>query len=70
MEEFNRPNHPDFMTTSELKKAGFSGMRDNRLIQQYEIWITGDMTRAVTYLAVADDPLAVTRAYSEVFGIL
>jgi len=68
-EEFRRPDHNDFMTTSELAKCRFSGVRDNVLASQYEIWVAGKAEVTVTYLAVAADPLALTKAYSELFGI-
>ena len=31
MEDFKRPDHPDFMDSSELKKAKWSGIRNNSL---------------------------------------
>lgn len=40
---FKRPNHPDFMDSSELKKIEFSGVRINKLAQQIECWILGEV---------------------------
>jgi len=38
-----RPDHPDFMDHSELKKAGFSGLRSNALSSELEIWVDGEI---------------------------
>ena len=40
-----RPDHPDFMGASELKKAEFSGIRHNSLTDQTEIWKVGGWLR-------------------------
>lgn len=68
-ESFKRPNHYDFMTSSELKAAKFSGTRHNRLMACYEIWTLGDVRRVVTEDQVREDPLALTKAMDELFGL-
>ena len=41
--DFKRPDHTDFMTSYELKKIGFSGIRNNELSGKIEIWVEGEM---------------------------
>lgn len=69
MEDFKRPNHYDFMTTSELKKTTFSGLRHNSLADNAEIWILGRLERVITFPEVQLDPLAINKAWAEVFGL-
>lgn len=68
-EKFKRPNHPDFMTASELKDIEFSGIRQNNLALRWEFWILGRMEKEVSYAAVAADPLALTKAHVELFAM-
>lgn len=67
---FKRPGHPDFMTGDELKKSSFSGMRDNQLAMQYEIWVVGEMVKTVSHAAVRADPFALTKAMMEYFKVV
>lgn len=69
-EEFKRPNHPDFMTSSELKKAEWSGVRQNELSREWEFWIVGEIVRRVHEDVVIKDPHALTRAHMEIFGMV
>lgn len=62
-EDFKRPNHPDFMDASELRKEGFSGVRINSLSQDWEIWIDGER-KALGSQADID---AFLTAYKEIF---
>lgn len=64
----NRPNHPDFMTSSELRKAKFSGMRHNSISNEMEIWIDGVMEKAVSIVEMQNDPYVLDKAYKEAFG--
>jgi len=66
---FKRPDHPDFLTTSELKKAEFSGLRNNSITNDMEIWILGEIVKIVTKQMVAADPEALNKAYAEVFAL-
>lgn len=63
MEDFNRPNHADFMDSSELKKIEFSGLRHNSISDCMEIWVLGERRREVR----KGENLA--QAFEEVFGI-
>lgn len=66
-EGFKRPNHPDFMTSEELKKKEFSGVRKNDIALQWEFWILGDMVRTVSFEAVVKDKYILTRVHCDVF---
>lgn len=65
MEDFHRPKHNDFATTSELKVAKFSGIRHNQLAAQMEIWTLGDIRATVP----EHDEDALAKAMQDVFGI-
>lgn len=43
MEDFKRPDHNDFRTSTELKKEQFSGVRHNSLNDYMEFWIDGEV---------------------------
>lgn len=60
---FKRPDHPDFHTSSELKANQFSGVRQNSVAQEWEIWTLGDL-RAHGPIKDQD---AFMRAYADVF---
>ena len=64
-EEFKRPNHPDFMTSAELRAAEWSGMRKNELALCYEIWIVGEVKKSIPFKEATDEALA--KAHVEVF---
>lgn len=69
IENFNRPNHPDFMVSSELKKEGFSGIRHNSLTDEAEIWLDGEIKATVSRAEVAFDPDALNKAFEKVFAL-
>ena len=66
-EEFIRPNHHDFMDTSELRKIAFSGLRHNSISDDMEIWVHGEVRRSVTRSERVLNPQAVDAAFVEVF---
>lgn len=66
-ENFVRPNHPDFMDSSELQKIGYSGMRNNSISDEVEIWIDGRIEQRVTRAQIEINPNAVQKAYNEAF---
>jgi len=41
MENFKRPDHPDFMDSTELATMRFTGMRHNSISDYMEVWIDG-----------------------------
>lgn len=68
-EDFKRPNHTDFMDSTELRKMRFSGLRHNSLSDQAEIWVLGHIEATVTAEEVKLNPLAINKAYEEVFAL-
>lgn len=69
MEDFKRPDHPDFMTSSELKAANFSGQRVNSVTGDWELWVQGECVRRVTQAEVKRDGQAINKAMAEYFGL-
>lgn len=68
MEDFKRPNHPDFMDTSELKKEKFSGIRSNSITEDTECWIEGEVVISSSKLARSINPNDFEEKYAEYFG--
>ena len=66
-ENIKRPNHPDFMDSSELKKIKFTGVRPNQMALQWEFWILGNVEKTVSFVNVKNDKFALTRAHVELF---
>ncbi len=64
-ENFKRPLHPDFMTTEELKKLPFTGLRQNEIAQQVEFWIVGEIVASVTFAEMRSDPFAVAKMQAQ-----
>lgn len=69
MEDFKRPDHPDFMTSSELKKIGWSGIRHNALTEEQELWTDGDLRLAISTRLIALNPRAWDEKYEEIFKL-
>ena len=65
--DFKRPDHPDFMDSSELRKLEFSGVRANKLAQQMEIWILGEVVKSMSMAEVYLCPAKWENLYAEVF---
>lgn len=53
--EVHRPGHMDFMTTLEFAATQRSGIRDNEIAQQFEMWIVGECVFTVSYDEVIMD---------------
>lgn len=68
-EEEKRPNHPKFMTSSELAKIEWSGVRENKISGEYEFWILGEIKERVSGMAVAADPGILERKHRELFAL-
>lgn len=62
---FKRPDHPDFMTSAELKKDCWSGVRNNSLTHEWEIWING----SIEAKGPEKDMEMFRKAYAEVFQL-
>ena len=64
-----RPNHEDFMDRSELKAAGFSGLRHNSLTEDYEIWLDGKIEVVITMEQRVLNPNIINEKWEELFGV-
>lgn len=67
--DFKRPNHADFMDSSELKKIQFSGIRHNSLINTMEIWTLGDLRGSMPDHEVMLYPEKFNTLYADIFGL-
>lgn len=65
MEDFKRPDHNDFATTSELRKREWSGVRSNSITQRIEIWVVGELKGEVSNT----DEEGYRKLYAEIFGM-
>lgn len=68
-EDYKRSNHPDFLTTSELKVKEWSGVRKNSITDDYEFWVAGEIIKNVPVSAVRKDPYILERTHIELFKI-
>lgn len=67
MEDFKRPDHPDFWDSKELAANRWSGFRHNSLTNHAELWVDGVLKASISPEAVRLDPLAMNKAYEEIF---
>lgn len=67
--EAPRPNHPDAMDASELKKINFTGIRKNGMDRSIECWLEGEIKFYVSELENSLDPGSFARKYEEVFAL-
>lgn len=67
--EAPRPNHPDAMDASELRKINFTGIRNNSLDNSIECWLEGEIRFYVTELENQLNPGVFARKYEEVFAL-
>ena len=68
-EEFKRPDHPDFLSSQELQKMQFSGVRQNSIAMDQELWILGEVKIRMSHLRLAIEPGAWEKEYAKVFGL-
>lgn len=69
MEDFKRPSHTDFMDSSEIRKAEFTGLRHNSLTDTAEIWVLGNIVETITREQILLNPSAINDAYARAFGL-
>jgi len=68
-QDFQRPNHPDFMSGSELTKIEFSGIRENSITGDVEIWTAGDLRFHMDKKLAEKYPEKFAEAYGRIFQI-
>ena len=66
-EGFQRPNHPDFMDSSELKRMEWTGVRQNEISREWEFWIVGEIKERV-HETVAT-PQKLKQVHMDLFGL-
>lgn len=69
MEDFKRPDHPDFMTASELKAIKFSGLRRNEMGLCSEVWMLGEAVITISDEELRRNPKAINIAMEDVFAL-
>lgn len=68
-EEFNRPDHPDFMDSNELKKTDFTGYRTSKISGDCEIWLLGEVKERISPEQLRLNPMAVSEAMERIFAL-
>ncbi len=68
-EEFKRPDHPDFLSSLELKQQKWSGIRSNSITQELEIWALGELRGSMPELVAQNFPERWEALYAEVFAL-
>lgn len=69
MEDFKRPDHTDFATSSELKQQEWSGVRHNSMAETMEVWLLGELKKSITPEQLGQNLHALDEAVAEVFGL-
>lgn len=67
--DFKRPNHEDFMDSSELRKMEYSGVRHNAIGNCMEIWILGEVTDSMSTLQIQQHPGMFEKMYQDRFNL-
>lgn len=68
--DYKRSAHDDFATTSELKQREFTGWRENKILEKFELWIKGGIVREVSFVAVMMDKDALEKVFAEFTGVI
>lgn len=54
---------------AQCRKEEFSGIRSDKILENFEIWIMGRMVEEVTSEQLAINPFAISEAYENAFGL-
>jgi len=68
-EHYQRSDHNDFATSSELKKRAFTGWRHNAIGEVMELWVLGEVKRVITPQMFGLDKNIMEKTYAEVFAL-
>ena len=60
---------PNNHTRAWCRKTQFSGLRQDPILNNVEIWVMGKLAKEVSETARQFNPRAVEEAYAEVFGL-
>lgn len=66
--EAPRPNHPDAMTSEELRKIKFHGLRNNVLSQDLEYWEMGTIVLTASKAEMLVNPNRMEEKLAEHYG--
>jgi hypothetical protein len=69
LEDFKRPNHPDFKTGSELRDMSWSGIRENRITDEREVWVEGRCVMTMSRILCNAHPDLWNTKYADVFSL-
>ena len=69
-EGYQRPDHPDFWTSKELKEKEWTGVRQNEITRCFEFWIVGELRREVREEDVQKDNGLLGRIHLELFAMI
>ncbi len=69
MEDFRRPDHPDFLDMIELQKLRWSGIRLNSISHYFEIWIDGVRKAEMPEDEVSSNPQKWEQLLADVFAL-
>lgn len=56
-------------TRAECRKERFSGIRSDKVLENFEIWLLGNMVEEITSAQLAINPFAISQAYERAFGL-
>ena len=68
-DDFRRPDHPDFMTSSEFAGIHFTGVRHNSITDYMELWLVGEKKFELRTLDYKFNPEKWAKGYEEVFAL-
>ena len=69
MEDFKRPDHNDFATSSELKERRFTGIRMNSITHEQELWVEGHIQLTMNAELEKKNPKLWHDKYAELFQL-
>lgn len=67
--ESKRPDHLHFMRSDELAREKFSGVRQNNITEEVEVWVVGEIALRVTKADLLRNP-DLASIINEYFGLI
>lgn len=69
-EEYKRSSHSDFATSKELGDSNFSGIRDNSITSNREVWIEGNLTATMSLELIRMRPTLWEELWRDTFALV
>lgn len=63
------PQFSTSITRAECRKTKFSGLRQDPILENMEIWLMGNLVKEVSKAHLMQDRMAVQKAYAEAFNL-